>query len=271
VRQTLCSWMLRAMLAGSAVFCPSPLAGQPASVSPAFEAASIRLHKATAPPQVPELRNGPLAVSSSLIRLKGYTVFGLILDAWNLRGFQVSPARDIRGEDIADTTYDIVARAPGTGVPAIGDVRAMLRALLAERFGLKVHWDSRRMPVYALVASKGPPKLRMSEAGGACSVQDRLTGDGRNHEVTFANCGTNRLVDELGHLIRDRPVLDRTGLIGQYNFRLVAIPWYRTLDRFDPEDIDPIAAVGELGLKLVPGNANIDMLVVDHLAKPIEN
>jgi len=68
-----------------------------------------------------------------------------------------------------------------------------------------------------------------------------------------------------------RPVLDQTGLTGNYDFRVVAIPEYRSLGRSDPADIPAVIAVGELGLKLAPQKALIDILAVDHIERPTEN
>jgi len=248
------------------VFYSGRLAAQPV-----FEAASIRPHEMTGPPDVPVMRNGPIVVSSSLIRLEGYTIYGLVMDAWNLRDFQVSLAPSVRPDDVAESMYDIVARAPGPGVPRLDDVRAMLRSLLIERFQLRVHPAAKERSVYELRRAKGAPRLKASPSGGSCTVRVRLASDGRNNEETFSNCGTDRLADELGHLIRDRPVLDRTGMAGQYDFRLIAIPDYRTRDRSEPVDIDPLSAVKTLGLKLVSAKARIDILVIDSLGKLTEN
>jgi uncharacterized protein (TIGR03435 family) len=254
------------LLAAVSAIHPSRLGAQPV-----FEAASVRLHRLTGPPDVPVMRNGPLAVSSSLIRLEGYTIYGLVMDGWNLRDFQISLAPGIRTEDVADTMYDIVARAPGAGVPRMEEVRAMLRSLLIERFQLRVHPGSKEWPVYELRAAKGGPRLKASQSGGPCAVRTRLAADGRNNDETFSNCGTERLADEIGHLIRDRPVIDETGIEGQYDFRLIAIPDYRTRDRSEAVDIDPRAAVRALGLRLAPAKARIDMLVIDSLGKLTEN
>jgi uncharacterized protein (TIGR03435 family) len=231
---------------------------------PAFEVASIRQHQGSV------YRTGPLTVSSPLIRLEGYTVFGLVMDAYNLRGYQLAFGAVAHPDDIYDTQYDIVARAPGERAPSIDEARAMLRTLLADRFKLRVHRETKEMQVYALVVGKNGPRLKASSASDQCSVHTALASDGRNNEETFSNCPIERLADRLTN-IGDRPVLDQTGLTGNYDFRLVAIPEYRSLGRSDPADIPPSAAVEELGLKLVLQKARIDILAVDHVEKPDEN
>jgi len=231
-----------------------------------FEVASVRPHRGSG------VRSGPLyTVSSPLIRLEGYTVFGLILDAWNLRDFQIAVAPAVSKEDIYNTLYDIVARAPGEGVPDMDRVRAMLRSLLADRFQLRVHRETKEMPVYALQVGKKGARLKASAPGGQCSLHVGLASDGRNDEETFSSCPIERLADRIRGKIGDRPVLDQTGLKGLYDMRLVAVPEFRARGQSDPVDIDAIAAVGELGLKLVAQKAAVDIVVVDSLGKPTEN
>jgi uncharacterized protein (TIGR03435 family) len=167
--------------------------------------------------------------------------------------------------------YDIVARAPGESVAGIETARTMLRTLLADRLKLKVHREMKEMRVYVLVVAKNKPGLKANPAGGSCSVHVGLASDGRNNEETFSGCPIERLADRLGNLMHDRPVLDQTRLTGNYDFRLVATPEYRSRDRSDPADISAFTAVGELGLKLVPQKAQVGIVVVDHVEKPTEN
>jgi uncharacterized protein (TIGR03435 family) len=241
------------------------LPAQPADPAPAaFEVASIHRHQGAA------IRTGPLTVSSPLIRMEGYTVFGLVMDAYHLRDYQLTFGAAARPDDVYDIQYDISARAPGQSVPGINDTRAMLQTLLADRFKLRVHHETKEMPVYALVPGKNGPRLKASPDSGQCSVHTGPASDGRNREETFSSCPIERLADRLTNM-GSRPVLDQTGLTGKYDFRLVAIPESRSLGQSDPADISINAAVGELGLKLVPQKAQIDIIVVDHLEKPTEN
>ncbi len=230
-----------------------------------FEVASVR-------PSAPNVyRSGPLTVTDPLIRLEGYTIFGLILDAYHVRDFQVQLSPDIPKEEVLDRTYSIVARASDAGVPMIGDTRVMLQNLLGDRFHLQTHHETKEMQVYALVVTRGGAKLKGTAAGGRCSMRPGLASDGRNDEVVFSGCPIERLADRLGGMMGNRAVLDQTGLGGQYDFRLVAIPEYRALARADPGDINPLSAVEELGLKLVPQKAQVDVIVVDHVERPSGN
>jgi uncharacterized protein (TIGR03435 family) len=242
-----------------------PLAAQQDAAGIAFEVASIRAHQGSS------FRSGPLTVSGPLIRLEGYTVFGLVMDAYHLRDFQLAFGSVARPDDIYDAMYDIVARVAGNNVPKLDEVRLMLQSLLADRFKLKAHRESKEMPVYALQVAKNGGKLKAAAAEGQCSVQTKLAGDGRNNEETFSACPVERLADRLGNLMHDRPVLDQTGLTGKYDFRLLLTPEYRSRNQSNPADVSPVAAVGELGLKLAPQKALIEILVVDHMEKPTGN
>jgi uncharacterized protein (TIGR03435 family) len=242
-----------------------PLAAQRDAARLSFEVASIRAHQGSS------FRSGPLAVSGPLIRLEGYTVFGLVMDAYHLRDFQLAFGSVARPDDIYDAMYDIVARVPGDKPPNLDEVRLMLQALLADRFKLTAHRESKAMPVYALQVGKNGSKLKTAAPGSQCSVQTKLAGDGRNNEETFSACPVERLADRLGNLMHDRPVLDQTGLTGKYDFRLLLTPEYRSRNQSNPADISPVSAVGELGLKLAPQKAPVEILVIDHLEKPTAN
>jgi uncharacterized protein (TIGR03435 family) len=231
-----------------------------------FEVASVRQHQGA-----PAFRSGPLTVAGRLIRLSGYTVYGLILDAYHVRDFQimVAPGAVSRQEDLYDTTYDVVARAPDDGAPRIDEVRAMLRNLLAERFGLQVSSSTKEMPVYILTVAKGGPRLKASSQAGSCVLTSDVAADGRNNVETFTGCPIERLADRLRN--GDRPVIDATGLAGTYDFRLIAVPDFKTRAGSDPADISPLTAVGELGLKLTSQKSNVEILRVNHLGKLKEN
>jgi uncharacterized protein (TIGR03435 family) len=170
-----------AMAAPVMVIGAFPLSGQPEPPQAAFEVASVRPHKGSG------FRSGPLyTVSSPLVRMEGYTVFGLIMDAWNLRDFQISVAAAVPKEDIYNTLYDVVARAPGERAPGVDQVRGMPRTLLMDRFKLGVHREIKEMPVYALQVKNGA-RLNASPLGGHCTLHVGPASDRRNDEETFSS------------------------------------------------------------------------------------
>jgi uncharacterized protein (TIGR03435 family) len=212
----------------------------------------------------------PLQVSSPLIRLEGYTLFGLLLDAYGVRDYQVSMEKGVSPEDVLDTLYDVRAKAPGESAPAVSEVRAMLRSLLIERFQLEVRRETKEMPVYWLTAKQPLPR---STKSGECVVTERAaSSDGRNREIKFTSCPIERVTHRLQLLLDDhRPVIDGTGLEGVFDFSLTATPEYIRRGSSGNADISPISAVVDLGMKLETRRAAVEVLVVERVQKLEEN
>ncbi len=250
-------------VASSVVLAQVP--ADPVRKAPAFEVASIHPHQ------------GPLhtimdfSAAGPHLRLEGYNLRGLVMEAYRLRNFQVSmPGID----EQQDTYYDIVANAPEGTVPSGDEFRRMMQTLLAERFQLKVHMEKRPMPVYALVVGKGGPKLSPASDEGHA-----LHGvKGRNQFLETDRITMNDLANEIwSGFMPDRPVVDRTGLTGSYKLRLEATPEYRigrgsAMTSDQGSDLSIFTAVREqLGLRLEPTTAPLDVLVVESVRKPTEN
>ena len=229
-----------------------------------FEVASIRLR------QGHEFRPSELMVSSSLVRLRGYTIFGLVMDAFNIKDYQLRFENVAKAEDVYDDQYDISARTPGDGVPEITDVRRRLLNLLTERFQMRFHREMKETPVDRLEVGKGGLRLTKSAGAGPCVAKTRLAPDGRNDLLTFTACTLDEVAESLGHL-EDRPVVDGTGVAGRFDFQLVAIPEGGARRGGDAADISPITAVRDLGLRLVPQKASVEIVVIDHVEKPSGN
>jgi uncharacterized protein (TIGR03435 family) len=147
---------------------------------------------------------------------------------------------------------------------------AMLQTLLADRFQLKVHWEDREQAIYALVAAKGGPKLtepkkddlppfvRISFTG---SPSEKKTYVLSGHKASLA-----MLAGNLGEA--PRPVLDRTGIPGEFDFRLEF-----AADDSRPEDGPSLftAIQEQLGLKLESAKGPVSTLIIDHAEKPSAN
>ena len=250
-------------LATSLVLAQQPLAQPPTNPirqALAFEVASI--HPEQGPQSFMDFSS-----SGPRVRLEGYSLRALIMEAYNFRNFQVSTP-GIKDEQ-QNTNYDIVAIAPEGSAPTRDEFRRMLQTLLADRFQLKAHIEKRPMPVYALVVGKGGPKLRPPSEPG-----HELHGvNGRNQFLETDSITMYDLADYiLGSFATDRPVIDRTGLTGTYKLRIEATPEYRINGNPQPGDLSIFTAVQEqLGLKLEPSTGPIDTIVIDHVEHPSEN
>lgn len=145
--------------------------------------------------------------------------------------------------------------------------REMCVQILTDRFGLKFHHETKRLPVYNLVVAMDGPKLKQSDpqTSGVNSTGGRtkLVGTGMTpSEIAVA----------LGYVVGDRHVIDKTGLTGRFDLELN----WSVDEGQDTQSVDAkpsvITAIREqLGLKLVPSKAPVDVIVVDAISKPSEN
>jgi len=216
------------------------------------------------------------------LRATGITLKNLMAMVYGLREFQI-----LGGPAWADSDrFDIDARARSTSEnPAAGqrpnpsDLRERVKSLLAERFQLAVHSESKEQNVYALAVAKNGPKFHEAEPGSGTFIRGRrgsITGTAATMQLLTVN-----LANEVGS-----PVLDKTGLAGRYDFKL---EWTAEPGRgsgsigaspagadvplaSDPVDRSVFAALkDQLGLLLEPQKAPVPVLVIDHVEKPSEN
>lgn len=264
VRPGAVAGMRTAIAFSLALFLISGLSGQTALPRRAFEVASIRLR------QGPVGRAVQFSASGPRLTLEAYPAVALIAEAYDLKPDQLSFAASGSQPD-GDTYYDIVAKAEGDGTPRRGEFRLMLQTLLAERFHLKVHRETKEMPVYALVVGKNGPKFKQSSPDAAF-VSDHGV-NGHNQTITLARSTMESLANEIrGGFAVGRPVLDRTGLTETYDLKMEATPEGRINRAPEPGDISIFTAVQQqLGLRLDPRKEPVEILVVDHIEKPSEN
>jgi uncharacterized protein (TIGR03435 family) len=185
--------------------------------------------------------------------------------------------------------YDMAARAPGpAGLPQL---RLMLRTLLADRFKLQIHHESREMRIYTLTqpnASAAAAGLVASE--GECSAETTPQAALKNGTPCgVVNMGPGRINGQRGRISQlcDRlstllsvTVVDKTGLQGNYNITMAWTPdpeAERTLTGDRPPASDGpgptvFAAIQEqLGLKLTAGKGPVEVIVIDSVEKATAN
>ncbi len=167
--------------------------------------------------------------------------------------------------------YDIEGVPDVPGYPDLRQLQGMLRKLLEERFGLKLRRDRRELPVYAITVAKGGAKIRKSE-GDPNGVPDQ-TGYGRNGQqvVKFTNVGMSDMALEMQGFM-ERPVVDMTGLEGRYDFTLTWTPSVAAAGDGAATAPGIFTAVQEqLGLRLQPTKAPVDVLVIEHAERASAN
>ena len=234
------------------------LHAQPAP-EPAFDAASIKLH----PPPI-TMSSDP-SVRGSLMVGTASTLADMITVAYGVRYEQISGGPNW----LASEHYDLEARAE-TGAPLTRDrAMAMLRTLLADRFQLKLHRESKETPVYELVVAKNGPEFKPSAPDAKPGWFTRGVATGQLH-MEASRATMEALARQLTRSA-GRPVLDKTGLAGDYTFTLEWLPADGAAAP-DSNTSTVFTAVHEqLGLKLNPARDPIEMLVIDHAEKPRAN
>jgi uncharacterized protein (TIGR03435 family) len=179
--------------------------------------------------------------------------------------------------------YTIEAKADGTPNGAMMN-GPMFQALLEERFKLKIRRETREVPVYELTVAKGGSKLQPFKEGGCIPfdfssppvTDEKLCNSGQTKR------GLNRIVEEQGmafgdfckiYLVHlDRPVIDKTGITGRFNFHLeYSIDGTATPDELITAPPIFTAVQEQLGLKLVPTKGLGEVLVIDRVERPSEN
>jgi uncharacterized protein (TIGR03435 family) len=193
---------------------------------------------------------------------------GLVAAAYNVKAYQVAGAphwSDSRG---GDEFYRIDARTEGDGTPSLDYVRQCLQSLLADRFQLRVHRQTADLPIYNLVVGRNGSKLKESAGDG-----EPLASGGPGG--LFRIRAFNRSIADLINLLManvDRPVLDKTGLAGRYDYTLEYTRSNPDVGADNPDDRSIFAAVQQqLGLKLVPATGPIEIVFIDHAEKPSAN
>lgn len=171
-----------------------------------------------------------------------------------------------------DQRFEIIAKAAG---PAkTDDMRLMLRALLAERFKLVTHFESKTVSAYALVEAKGGHKLKVSDAPDGQGVLPV------NQPGKMALGGKSAKLEQLAMFLSGplrTPVIDMTGLKERYDFDFDistffaqqpgTAPGEGEQEQRDPVSILQSALPKQLGLKLESRKMPVDMLVIDSVAK----
>jgi uncharacterized protein (TIGR03435 family) len=241
-----------------------------APATPAFEVASVKPDKTGANQGPGRGREYTKASPGSLI-MQNIRLSSAMVWAYDVKRYQVSGPAWLNFE-----RYDITAKAAGPVPDA--DLKLMLRTLLAERFGLAFHRETKELPVYVLLVGKGGPKFQESEGTG----ETTMTPGGRGHFVMdVQRASIAQAVDMMSGPLQ-RPVLDMTGLTGRYDFKFDLTPYLGDLEPgagvtrpvgvSDVESILISALQDQLGLRLEARKAPIDMLVIDHAERvPTEN
>jgi uncharacterized protein (TIGR03435 family) len=278
-RKSIANLVLIASIAVAPPLLQSQAALPPASVSttvPTFDVISIK-------PNHSDFHGITLNYTPDGVHATNIPILFLIKEAFALNDDQMFGIPDW----VHSEKFDIDAKVGGSDVPAIRTLthdqrRAMLLEILSDRFKLAYHRETRILPEYSLVIAKGGSKLQEFRPGNDASGAPKHAGQMKMQNGVITASGipieplTRFLSDRVG-----RPVIDKTGLTGNYDFTR---QW--TDDHHDgpppgPDAAPPASAESgpsiftaveeQLGLKLQSEKGPVQVVLIDHIVQPTQN
>jgi uncharacterized protein (TIGR03435 family) len=216
---------------------------------PAFDVASIKPHQTE-----PNSENRQRIDSApGSLTMRNVNLRDCIKWAYGVKDYQIAGPSSLDSEK-----YDISAKAAGRA--SLTAMKEMLQVLLRDRFHMQFHRASKEMQFYELVVAKSGPKLHNADPSGNTDMR------GRDGSFQFRNTSMQQFAEDLAALTAvARPVLDRTGIPGNFDFDLnfgSAFEMKTALNGGDGPSIFTLLQE-QLGLQLKSGKGPIEQLVVD--------
>jgi uncharacterized protein (TIGR03435 family) len=256
------------------IFAARGMFAQSSAARPTFDTFEV----ATVKPTAPDWRGGRYMrmQTAHQFAAKNYTLRVILSAAYNLTPKAISGGPAWVDSD----SYDILAEAPGEVRPTQEEQMSMLRKLLSERFNLTFHREQKEFSIYALTVAKGGPKLTAStpvtSPEGAPPLVFMLAPD--RARLPARNATMGELAWVMQRAAVDRPVVDKTGFTGRYDFDLEWTPdetqFGGTVPTGNPEPPKPdlfTAMQQQLGLRLEATRGPIEALVIDKAVRPTAN
>jgi uncharacterized protein (TIGR03435 family) len=279
--------LLALTLAAPSAFAQPPAPPDPSGPPPfvptlTFDVASVR--ETQQPEDNPSWQMGLISQPhSSQFQANGITPKILIQSAYGFGAYEISGAPAW----LESSFWVVMAKSDHSvddQLAKLNDDQArlekqnMMQALLADRFHLKVHWETKQASVYSLVIAKGGSKLKPTkietadpdipgstvETKGA-DIQSR--SDPHGHQMTVRHISATGIAALLSAMLRAN-VQDKTGLNDRYDFIL-----QYSYQSSDPDSFPTIttAVQEQLGLKLESTKGPVPVLVIDHIERPTPN
>src|SRR5579863_908439 len=254
---------------------PKPMA---ADADPSFEVATIKPNN-----------SGATSMQGLVIRGRKFitrasSLGDLISFAYEVQAKQIVNAPDWLDKD----RYDIEATPEEEGVPNPEQIRIMIRKLIADRFALKFHHDKRDMSAYVLTVAKDGHKLKPTQIHGNLPGIGIRPGTG-GITLNMVNASISDFTGFLQILVLDRPVVDKTGIQGRFDYQCTFTPDDSQFGGHPPpapgqgnnaNSTDAAAPAApslydaiqqELGLKLSAEKTAVDVIAIDHVDRPSAN
>ena len=250
--------------------------------------------------QVPEFEVASIKPNASGVRMErvmftpdGFSTTNIPLDFLVSHAYGISRDLISGGPNwIVSSRYDVEAKVAGADVAEWQRLdpsqrNSMLQPLLADRFKLKVHKETKLRPIYELVIAKNGPKLKEAKPGDTGTKgTNRVSRPGMTLIAPRQGIPIAMLADRLSEILH-RTIVDKTGLTGKYD---ITLEWasedgpapmppgpggdQRRTDSAPPPDTGPsifTAIQEQLGLKLQSTKGPVETLVIDHVEQLSEN
>jgi hypothetical protein len=188
-------------------------------------------------------------ISGDQLNLPEMSLCQLIAMAYDVAGFRISGAPQWMLEPVRANFYRVQIQAVGQDALTVDQARELLRALLADRFQLKLHRESRTIPVYELLAAPNGSKLKEDEKYG----------------VTTA-----AYIYQMAKYV-DRPIVDKTGVGEETRFQFFSPRLWGKENGVKPAPELLTALEDQLGLTLKPAEEPVEFLVIDRAVQATLN
>ncbi len=208
-----------------------------------------------------------MSMKGSQFVIVNRTVEGMILFAYDVHKKQIVSAPSW----IETERWDIQGVPDIPGHPSLSQARSLTRKVLAERFGLKEHRETKELAVYAITVAKSGEKMTKSAGDPNGTPDENENSNGGQLTMRMTNMSMGEFAPALAYFL-DRPAVDQTGLAERYDFQLI----WTVDDSHAPTDSTAppglfTAIQEQIGLKLEPVKAQTNMLVVDAVERPSAN
>lgn len=247
------------LVAGAILLAPAVAFPQDA---PAFDSASIK-------PSTGGERGYSFRPLPGRISIGNMTLRQIIAAAWHVNDFQISGGP----KWIESDRWNIEAKAAGDSHPTERQMLVMLQKLLADRFALTIHRDTKDLPVYSLELAKGGPKFHASKDEGP--PEFRIF---QRRQITARRATLEPMKEAIAWLL-GRPIIDKTGLTALYDYKLewtpdqVQLSSDETSGRPTDENVPSLTSAlqEQMGLKLQSQKGPVEIIQIERAEKPTAN
>jgi uncharacterized protein (TIGR03435 family) len=250
---------------------PEPIKPMAADANPGFDVVTVK-------PSKPGQQGKLFTLRGTHVVFFNVNLNDMMALAYSVHAKQIIGLPDWSGKDLFDV--DGVPDVPGR--PNLKQMGVLTQKLLADRFALKFHRETRELAVYALTVAPGGPKLTVTKSAATDPPGFIFRGLA---DLVVTNETLKDFANGMQSVVMDKPVVDQTGLTDRYDFTLKWTPDDSQFAQFrgavnppPPAGDNPNAPPGlytampeQLGLKITATKAQDEVIVIDHVEKPGEN